>query len=129
MVKVNTSNPEKECTAQATNNFTKYRRCRNKTVNYLRSAKQAYFGKLNPRKPKEFRKACKLLSKTSSSIPVLCNNTTAYTNADKAELLNTLYLVSIDHMLHWMNVTFSQLLARIVFSTIYYMMLTLCSSS
>ena len=79
--------------AKATNDFTKYRRCRNKIVNYLRSAKQAYFGKLNPRKPKEFWKACKLLNKTPSSIPVLCNNnTTAYSNADKAELLNTFFV-------------------------------------
>ena len=75
--------------AKATNDFTKYRQYRNKIVNYLRSAKQAYFGKLNPRKPKEFWKACKILSKTSS-IPVLTNNnSTAYTNVDKAELLNS----------------------------------------
>ena len=73
--------------AKATNDFTKYRQHRNKIVNYLRSAKQAYFGNLNPRKPKEFWKACKLLSKTSS-IPVLTNNnSTAYTNVDKAEQL------------------------------------------
>lgn len=78
--------------AKATNDFTKYRQNRNKIVNYLRSAKQAYFGKLNPRKPKEFWKACKLLSKTSS-IPVLTNNSTAYTNVDKAELLNSFFLL------------------------------------
>ena len=60
-------------------------------MNYLRSAKQGYFGKLNPQKPKEFWKACKLLSKTSS-IPVLTNNSTAYTNVDKAELLNSFFV-------------------------------------
>jgi hypothetical protein len=73
--------------AKATNDFTKYKRYGNKIVNYLRNAKQAYFGKLNPRKPKEFWKACKLLSKTTS-IPILSSNaSTAYTNVDKAELL------------------------------------------
>ena len=79
--------------AKATNDFTKYRRYRNKIVNYLRNAKRAYFGKLNPRKPKEFWKACKLLRKTPSSIPVLSNNnSTAYTNVDKAELLNSFFV-------------------------------------
>ena len=86
--------------AKATNDFTKYRQYRNKIVNYLRSAKQAYFGKLNPRKPKEFWKACKLLNKTFSSIPVLTNNnSTAYTNVDKAELLNS-FFVSCFNKLH-----------------------------
>ena len=56
-------------------------------------SRPSYFGKLNPRKPKEFWKACKLLSKTSSSIPVLTNNnSTAYTNVDKAELLNSFFV-------------------------------------
>ena len=62
-------------------------------VNYLRKAKQDYFGKLNPRKPKEFWKACKLLSKSPCSIPPLTNNNfTAYTNVDRAELLNSFFV-------------------------------------
>ena len=40
--------------AKATNNYTKYRRYRNKVVGLLRNAKMAYFWKLNPRKSKEF---------------------------------------------------------------------------
>ena len=57
------------------------------------SAGTAYLGKPNPRKPNEVWKACKLMSKAPSSIPVLINNNpTAYTNADKAELLNAFFV-------------------------------------
>ena len=39
--------------AKVTNEFTKYKHYRNKTLNSLRSAKKAYFCRLNPRKPKD----------------------------------------------------------------------------
>ena len=78
--------------AKVTNDFTKYKQYRNKILNSLRSAKKAYFCRLNPRKPKDFWKACKLLNKTPSSIPVISNNnSTACTNVDKAELLNSFF--------------------------------------
>ena len=78
--------------AKATNNFTKYRQYRNKVVGMLRNAKMAYFGKLNPRKSKEFWKTCKLLNRTSSSIPTLSNSATvAHTEIEKAELLNSFF--------------------------------------
>ena len=75
--------------AKVINNYMKYRHYRNKVVGLLRNAKMAFFRKLNPRKSKEFWKACKLLNRVSSSIPALSNSTTeAHTEIEKAELLN-----------------------------------------
>ena len=79
--------------AKATGDYTKYKRYRNKVVNYLRNAKMAYFRKLNPRRTKEFWKTCKLLNRTTSSIPTLTTpSTTAHTNLQKAELLNSFFV-------------------------------------
>ena len=78
---------------KATNNYTKYRHYRKKVVGLLRNAKMAYFRKLNPRKSKEFWKACKLLNRTPSSIPTLSNSTTVgHTATEKAELLNSFFV-------------------------------------
>ena len=79
--------------AKATGDYTKYKRYRNKIVNYLRNAKMAYFRKLNPRRTKELWKTCKLLNRTTSSIPTLTTpSTTAHTNLQKAELLNSFFI-------------------------------------
>ena len=79
--------------AKATNNYMKYKRYRNKVVGLLRNAKMAYFRKLNPRKSKEFWKACKLLNRAPSSIPTLSNSATvAHTATEKAELLNSFFV-------------------------------------
>ena len=78
---------------KATGDYTKFRRYRNKVVNYLRNAKMAYFRKLNPRRTKEFWKTCKLLNRTTSSIPTLTTpSSTAHTNLQKAELLNSFFI-------------------------------------
>ena len=79
--------------AKKTGDFSKYRYHRNKTVNLLRQAKKNFFQNINPKQPKMFWKACKLMYKTStSSIPVLSSDgTSAHTSAEKAELLNTYF--------------------------------------
>ena len=99
--------------AKATNNYTKYRHYRNKVVGLLKNAKMAYFRKLNPRKSKEFWKACNLLNRrTTTSIPTLklSNSTTmAHTDLEKAELFS--FHVLINLTLHWMMLTLMQYLA------------------
>ena len=53
----------------------------------------AYFRKLNLRRTKEFLKTCKLLNRSTSSIPTLTTpSTTAHTNLQKAELLNSFFV-------------------------------------
>ena len=74
-------------------NLSKYKLKRNKIALELRQAKQAYFRKLNPRKPKEFWQAMKHLRKQQSSIPTLTDDdgTVAHTSTEKAEMLNTFF--------------------------------------
>ena len=70
----------------------KYCQARNKVVSQLRSAKAAYFRKLNPANPKQFWKAVKYLNEGSSSIPVLThNNRTFNSDEDKANILNSFF--------------------------------------
>ena len=75
--------------AKLSGNFRKYKVHRNRTLADLRAAKKAYFQKLNPRDPKNFRRAVKFLSKTPHlSVPTLIQgDTTATTDFDKANLL------------------------------------------
>ena len=71
--------------------------------------KWPYFKKLNPRKSKEFWKACNLLNKTTSSIPTLklLNFTTmAHTDLEKAELLNSFFVSYFNLTLHWDDANF-----------------------
>lgn len=69
-----------------------YQSYRNKVVSYLRQARKAYFQKLNPKSPKQFWKIYKLLNITNSTIPTLVHgDTTAQTNVQKAEMLNSFF--------------------------------------
>ena len=72
--------------------YVKYCQARNKVVSQLRSAKAAYFRKLNSANPKQFWKSVKYLNKASSSIPVLTHNNRTFTsNEDKANILNSFF--------------------------------------
>ena len=78
--------------AKKTGNFRMYKLARNKTLADIRSAKLSYLHKLNPRDPKKFWKAVKFLSKKSKSVPALTlGDTTATTEMEKANLLNTFF--------------------------------------
>ena len=69
--------------------YQKYKQVRNNVVQELRRAKKQYFRKLDPSNPKQFWKTVKLMTKSTSSIPVLeRNNVTAIKNSDKATMLN-----------------------------------------
>ena len=69
--------------------YQKYKQVRNNVVQELRRAKKHYFRKLDPSNPKQFWKTVKLMTKSTSSIPVLeRNNVTAIKNSDKATMLN-----------------------------------------
>ena len=58
----------------------------------MRSAKLAYFKKLNPRDSKKFWKAVKFLNKKSKSVPTLTlGDATATTDYQKANLLNSFF--------------------------------------
>ena len=82
---------------KTTGDYTAYKHYRNKVVSYLRSAKFAYFKNLNPMKTKEFWKICKLLNKTASSIPTLTTpGTTAHSDLQKAELLNSFFTTCLN---------------------------------
>ena len=78
--------------AKTTGNYSKYQSYRNKVVGYLRQAKKTYFQKLNPKCPRQFWKVCKLLNSTNSTIPTLVHgDTTAQTDVQKAEMLNSFF--------------------------------------
>ena len=74
-------------------NLSKYKLKRNKVTQELHQAKQAYFKKLNPKKPKEFWRAVKYLRKRQSTIPTLTDDagTAAHTSLEKAEMLNSFF--------------------------------------
>ena len=68
--------------------YARFRQARNKVVGELRTAKSAYFHKLNPSNPRQFWKAVKHLNKRSSSIPVLTHNDVMHDSDEaKAELI------------------------------------------
>lgn len=74
-------------------NLSRYKLKRNKVTCDLRKAKKSYFQKINPKKPKEFWKAVKYLSKQQSSIPTLMDEdgNEAFTGAQKADMLNKFF--------------------------------------
>jgi hypothetical protein len=58
----------------------------------LHQARQAYFRKLNPKKPKEIWRAVKYLRKQKSTIPTFTDNDgTAHTISEKAKMLNSFF--------------------------------------
>ena len=57
--------------AKASRDFFKYKAQRNKVTTMLKEAKKEFIRKINPLNPKEFWKACKMLSWSSTSIPTL----------------------------------------------------------
>ena len=78
--------------AKKTGSFRNYKIARNKTLADIRSAKLAYFRKLNPKDSKKFWKAVKFLNKKQKSIPTLTlGDTTASTDREKANLLNSFF--------------------------------------
>ena len=66
---------------------------RNKVTRELRRANKSYFQKINPKKPKEFWRAIKYLSKQQSSIPTLGDEdgNEALTGSQKADMLNKFF--------------------------------------
>ena len=78
--------------AKKSGSFRSYKLARNKTLADIRSAKLSYFRKLNPRDPKKFWKAIKCLNKKPNSMPTLTlGDTTAVTESEKANLLNSYF--------------------------------------
>ena len=72
--------------------YARFRQARNKLVGELRTAKSAYFHKLNPSNPRQFWKAVKHLNKSSSSIPVLTHNDVTHDSDEaKANVLNSFF--------------------------------------
>jgi len=64
----------------------KYRKMRNKVVNKLREAKNAFFCNLKPNS-KDFWKAIKCLNRDTSSVPTLHkNDTMVNSSSEKANL-------------------------------------------
>ncbi len=85
-------NPQGVLTTLARNQCTK---C-HKVVRELRSAKLAYFRKLNPSNTKQFWKAVKYLNKGSSSVPVLThNNVTHDSDEATANVLNSFFFLNL----------------------------------
>ena len=78
--------------AKQTGNYTHYKIARNRTLAQVRLARRKYFRTLNPKDPKKFWKAIKYLNKSKPSIPTLSQgNRVAYTDSDKANLLNSFF--------------------------------------
>ena len=78
--------------AKACKDYSKYKAQRNKVTAMLKETKKEFFRKINPHNLKEFWKACKMLSRSSASIPTLQIGTNvAQSNDEKAELLNTFF--------------------------------------
>ena len=72
--------------------YARFHQARNKVVGELRTAKSAYFHKLNPSNPRQFWKAVKHLNKSSSSIPVLTHNDVTHDSDEaKANVLNSFF--------------------------------------
>ena len=74
-------------------NLSKYKSMRNKVTRELRKAKQNFFLKSNPRKPKEFWQAVKYLNKQQTTIPSLIDEdgNQAHTSSQKADMLNLFF--------------------------------------
>ena len=74
-------------------NLSKYKLMRNKVTWELRGVKKSYFQKINPKKPKEFWRTIKYLSKQQSSIPTLADEdgNEALTGSQKADMLNKFF--------------------------------------
>ena len=70
----------------------KFKQLRNKVVYELRHAKQSFFSNLHPKNPREFWKVVRSLNASDSTVPPLSNgHTTASSNSDKANLLNSTF--------------------------------------
>ena len=77
----------------------KFKQLRNKVVAKLRNAKRDYLSKINPREPKEFWKIVKSLDSKENSLPVLkSGDTTASSDLEKANLLNTTFVNNFNHL-------------------------------
>ena len=78
--------------AKRIGDYSHYKIARNKTLAQLRRAKKVYFGSLNPRDPKKFWKAVKVLNRNKQAIPTLMKDgVMAYSDSDKANMLNSFY--------------------------------------
>ena len=73
---------------------------RNKVVRELRRVKESYFQKINPKKPKEFWRAIKYLSKQQSSIPTLVDEdgNEALTGSQKADMLSKFFSICFNRL-------------------------------
>ncbi len=78
--------------AKKTGNFRNYKIACNKTLADIRSAKLAYFRKLNPKDSNKFWKTIKFLNKKRNSIPTLTLGVTnATTDCNKGNMLNSFF--------------------------------------
>ena len=67
----------------------------------LKAARNEFFSKINPRNPKEFWRACKMLSWSPTSIPIQnlrMGTNIAKTNDDKADLLNKFFCIMLQYL-------------------------------
>ena len=79
--------------AKRTGDYHQYRLARNRSLAQLRLAKQKYLRQLNPRDPKKFWKAIKVLNKNKSSIPTLTlDDIVAQSDLEKANLFNSFFV-------------------------------------
>ena len=79
--------------------LSKYRLQRNMVTSELRIARQNFFRKINPKRPKEFWRAVKYLNKQQSSIPTLTDEdgVEATSASQKADMLNSFFSKYFNH--------------------------------
>ena len=75
----------------------KYKLMRNKVTRELRRAKESYFQKINPKKPKEFWRAINYLSKQQSSIADEDGNEALF-GSQKADMLSKFFAICFNHL-------------------------------
>jgi len=95
--------------------YQSYKEIRNKVVSGLRTSKQNFFATLNPQCPRDFWKMIKQLNPNATTFPALAfENVTAYTDRDKANILNHASMRSNHHSPHQTCYNWTQMNAQLV---------------
>ena len=75
-----------------------FKKLRNKVVAKLRHNKKAFFARIQPHSQKEFWKLFKFLNPKGNTMPTLVTaTTTATSNLDKANLLNSTFMKNFNY--------------------------------
>ena len=75
-----------------------FKKLSNKVVAKLRHNKKAFFARMQPHSQKEFRKLVKFLNPKGNTMPTLVTaTTTATSNLDKANLLNSTFMKNFNY--------------------------------